>query len=51
MNVVAYDPYVPDSKFERLNVKRAATLSELLGQVGRRDGAYSAHGRDARHDR
>ena len=30
MNVVAYDPYVPDSKFERLDVKRAATLDELL---------------------
>jgi D-3-phosphoglycerate dehydrogenase / 2-oxoglutarate reductase len=32
MNVVAFDPYVPDSKFERLDVKRAATLQELLGQ-------------------
>ena len=30
MNVVAYDPYVPDNKFERLDVKRAATLDELL---------------------
>ena len=30
MNVVAYDPHVPDSKFERLDVKRAATLDELL---------------------
>ncbi|WP_420597057.1 phosphoglycerate dehydrogenase [Deinococcus sp.] len=33
MNVVAYDPYVPDSKFERLGVRRAATLPELLEQV------------------
>ncbi|GGR86306.1 phosphoglycerate dehydrogenase [Deinococcus sedimenti] len=33
MNVVAFDPYVPDSKFERLGVTRAATLDELLAQV------------------
>ncbi|UQN07008.1 phosphoglycerate dehydrogenase [Deinococcus sp. QL22] len=33
LNVVAFDPYVPDSKFERLGVKRAATLDELLPQV------------------
>lgn len=33
MNVVAYDPYVPESKFERLGVQRAASLDELLGQV------------------
>ena len=33
MHVVAYDPYVPDSKFERAGVKRAATLAELLAQV------------------
>jgi D-3-phosphoglycerate dehydrogenase / 2-oxoglutarate reductase len=33
MHVVAYDPYVPDSKFERAGVGRAATLSELLAQV------------------
>ncbi|AIZ45526.1 3-phosphoglycerate dehydrogenase [Deinococcus radiopugnans] len=33
MNVVAYDPYVPESKFERLGVTRAASLDELLGQV------------------
>ncbi|MBZ9749555.1 phosphoglycerate dehydrogenase [Deinococcus sp. HMF7604] len=33
MNVVAYDPYVPDSKFERLGIARAATLDELLAQV------------------
>ncbi|WP_119674657.1 phosphoglycerate dehydrogenase [Deinococcus sp. RM] len=33
MHVVAFDPYVPDSKFERLGVTRAATLDELLGQV------------------
>lgn len=33
MNVVAFDPYVPDSKFERLGVTRAATLDDLLSQV------------------
>jgi D-3-phosphoglycerate dehydrogenase / 2-oxoglutarate reductase len=33
MKVVAYDPYVPENKFERLDVKRAATLTELLEQV------------------
>lgn len=33
LNVVAFDPYVPDSKFERLGVKRAASLDELLPQV------------------
>ena len=33
MNVIAYDPYVPESKFERLNVRRAATLGDLLTQV------------------
>ncbi|PNY82733.1 phosphoglycerate dehydrogenase [Deinococcus koreensis] len=33
MSVVAYDPYVPDSKFERLGVARATTLDELLGRV------------------
>ncbi|PTA69522.1 phosphoglycerate dehydrogenase [Deinococcus arcticus] len=33
MRVVAYDPYVPESKFERLGVTRAATLDELLEQV------------------
>lgn len=33
MNVVAYDPHVPEAKFERLGVRRAATLGELLGEV------------------
>ncbi|GGJ63509.1 phosphoglycerate dehydrogenase [Deinococcus aquiradiocola] len=33
MNVVAYDPYVPETKFERLDVRRAETLDELLAQV------------------
>lgn len=33
MHVVAFDPYVPESKFERLGVTRAATLDELLAQV------------------
>ncbi len=33
MNVVAYDPHVPETKFERLDVKRAATLEDLLAQA------------------
>lgn len=33
LNVVAFDPYVPENKFERLGVTRAATLDELLTQV------------------
>lgn len=33
MEVVAYDPYVPQSHFDRLGVTRAATLDELLVQV------------------
>jgi D-3-phosphoglycerate dehydrogenase len=33
MNVVAYDPYVPESKFERLGVTRATSLDDLLEQV------------------
>ncbi|WP_295822119.1 phosphoglycerate dehydrogenase [uncultured Deinococcus sp.] len=33
LHVVAYDPHVPESKFERLGVTRAATLDELLTQV------------------
>ncbi|MEF2280042.1 phosphoglycerate dehydrogenase [Deinococcus sp. YIM 134068] len=33
LNVVAYDPYVPESKFERLGVARAAGLDELLAGV------------------
>ncbi|WP_278913536.1 phosphoglycerate dehydrogenase [Deinococcus wulumuqiensis] len=33
MKVVAYDPYVPESKFERLGVERAASLDDLLERV------------------
>lgn len=33
MHVVAFDPYVPENKFERLGVERAATLEELLTRV------------------
>ncbi|MBB6097946.1 D-3-phosphoglycerate dehydrogenase [Deinobacterium chartae] len=33
MNVVAFDPYVPESNFERAGARRAATLEELLTQV------------------
>ena len=31
--MVAYDPYVPENKCERLGVERAATLDELLTRV------------------
>lgn len=30
MNIIAYDPYVTDEKFERMGVKRCHTLDELL---------------------
>jgi D-3-phosphoglycerate dehydrogenase len=33
MKVVAFDPYVPASKFERQGVERADTLAELLTRV------------------
>ncbi|WP_216318363.1 phosphoglycerate dehydrogenase [Deinococcus aestuarii] len=33
LNVVAFDPYVPENKFERLGVTRAAGLDDLLAQV------------------
>lgn len=33
MKVVAFDPYVPETKFERLGVERAASLSDLLKRV------------------
>lgn len=33
MNVVAFDPYIADRKFELLGVKRAHSLAELLGQI------------------
>ena len=33
MNVVAYDPYIGDERFNQLGVKRCATLEELLKQV------------------
>ncbi|WP_027459727.1 phosphoglycerate dehydrogenase [Deinococcus murrayi] len=33
LRVVAYDPYVPESKFERLGVERAATLEDLLDRA------------------
>lgn len=32
MNVVAYDPYIGDEKFNQMGVKRCATLEELLKQ-------------------
>ena len=32
MNVVAYDPYVPQEKFDKLGVTRCKTLDELLPQ-------------------
>ncbi|RJF71861.1 phosphoglycerate dehydrogenase [Deinococcus cavernae] len=33
LKVVAYDPYVPESKFERLGIERAETLEDLLRRV------------------
>ncbi|MFC4639403.1 phosphoglycerate dehydrogenase [Deinococcus hohokamensis] len=33
MKVVAFDPYVPQNKFERLGVERAETLDDLLARV------------------
>ena len=30
MNVIAYDPYIPDSRFKRLGVYKCETLDELL---------------------
>jgi D-3-phosphoglycerate dehydrogenase / 2-oxoglutarate reductase len=30
MRVIAYDPYIPDSRFANLNVEKKATLDELL---------------------
>ena len=33
MNVVAYDPYIGDEKFNQMGVKRCATLEELLKQA------------------
>lgn len=30
MNVIGYDPYIPDERFERFNVERKNTLKELL---------------------
>jgi D-3-phosphoglycerate dehydrogenase / 2-oxoglutarate reductase len=30
MHVIAYDPYIPDSRFTNLNVEKKATLEELL---------------------
>ena len=32
MDVIAFDPYIPDRRFELLGVKRANTLEELLRQ-------------------
>ncbi len=33
MNVVAFDPYIAEGNFTRLDVRRAATLDDLLAQV------------------
>lgn len=33
MSVVAYDPYIGDANFERLEVERASTLQDLLTRV------------------
>lgn len=33
LKVMAFDPYVPGSKFERLGIERAESLDDLLGRV------------------
>jgi len=33
MRVIAYDPYIPDSRFENLHVEKKATLDDLLGEA------------------
>jgi D-3-phosphoglycerate dehydrogenase len=33
MNVVGYDPYVPDSRFQALRIRRAPTLESLLAEA------------------
>ena len=33
MRVIAYDPYIPDSRFANLNVEKKETLDELLGEA------------------
>lgn len=32
MNVIAYDPYIPDERFDRYNVMKKETLEELLAE-------------------
>ena len=33
MRVIAYDPYIPDSRFANLNVEKKATLTELIREA------------------
>ena len=33
MNVVAFDPYIPDTRFQSLRVRRAPSLEALLGEA------------------
>ena len=33
MRVIAYDPYIPDSRFSNLNVEKKSTLDELLREA------------------
>lgn len=33
MRVIAYDPYIPDSRFSNLNVEKRSTLEELLREA------------------
>ena len=51
MDVVFYDPYVPDGRDKSLGVRRVETLDELLAAVARAQPALPADGRDASHDR
>lgn len=32
MNIIAYDPYIPDERFERFNLAKKETLDELLAE-------------------
>ena len=53
MRVIAYDPYIPDSRFQRLGVEKCETLDDLLKEADvitihtpkdGRDGQYAGRG-------
>ncbi len=51
MRVIAYDPYIPDSRFTNLNVEKKETLEDLLARGRLHHHPHSSHQRDAEHDR